>query len=42
MASENGHIEVVRKLLQHGAKVDLQNNVSVVHSSVKQYASFMC
>ena len=27
-ASQNGHAEVVDTLLQHGARVDLQNNVS--------------
>ena len=28
MASQNGHVEVVDKLLQHGARVDLQKKVS--------------
>ena len=28
VASQNGHVEVVDKLLQHGAKADLQKNVS--------------
>ena len=28
-ASQNGHVEVVNMLLQHGAKVDLQNKVHV-------------
>ena len=27
-ASCNGHVEVVDKLLQHGARVDLQNKVN--------------
>ena len=27
-ASRNGHVEVVDKLVQQGARVDLQNNVS--------------
>ena len=27
MASQNGHVEVVDKLLQHGATVDLQRQV---------------
>ena len=27
MASQNGHVEVVDKLLQHGANVDLQKKV---------------
>ena len=29
-ASVNGHVEVVDKLLQHGATVDLQDKVSNV------------
>ena len=32
-ASQNGHVEVVDKLLQHGATVDLQN---VVHYNTPQ------
>ena len=28
MASENGHVEVVDKLLHHGATVDLQEKVN--------------
>ena len=28
-ASQNGHVEVVDKLLQHGATVDLQHNVNI-------------
>ena len=27
VASQNGHVEVVNMLLQHGARVDLQNKV---------------
>ena len=27
LASQNGHVEVVDKLLQHGATVDLKENV---------------
>ena len=27
LGSEDGHVEVVDKLLQHGAKVDLQSQV---------------
>ena len=27
-ASYNGHVEVVDKLVQHGARVDLQQNVN--------------
>ena len=30
VASENGHMEVVDKLVQHGARVDLQDNVNTV------------
>ena len=29
VASQNGHVEVINMLLQHGAKVDLQNKVHV-------------
>ena len=29
LASHNGHVEVVDKLLQHGATVDLQDNVTL-------------
>ena len=29
-ASDNGHVEVVDKLVQHGARVDLQGNVNNV------------
>ena len=29
-ASENGHVEVVDKLLQHGARVDLQEEVHFI------------
>ena len=29
MASQNGHMEVVNMLLQHGARVDLQKEVHV-------------
>ena len=28
-ASQNGHVEVVNMLLQHGARVDLQKEVHV-------------
>ena len=27
MASENGHVQVVAELLQHGASVDMQDEV---------------
>ena len=30
MASQNGHVEVVDMLLQHGAMVDMQNKVQHV------------
>ena len=30
MASQNGHMEVVNMLLQHGARVDLQNKVYII------------
>ena len=30
VASQNGHVEVVDKLVQHGARVDLQENVNNV------------
>ena len=29
VASQNGHVEVVDKLLQHGATVDLQDQVII-------------
>ena len=29
MASKDGHVEVVNMLIQHGARVDLQNKVHV-------------
>ena len=29
VASQNGHVEVVNMLLQHGARVDLQKEVHV-------------
>ena len=29
-ASQNGHVEVVNMLLQHGAQVDLQNKVYII------------
>ena len=30
VASKNGHVEVVNMLLQHGARVDLQNKVYII------------
>ena len=32
LASQNGHVEVVDKLVQHGARVDLHNNVCSLES----------
>ena len=29
-ASQDGHVEVVNMLLQHGASVDLQNKVYII------------
>ena len=29
IASQNGHVEVVNRLLEHGASVDLQNKVHI-------------
>ena len=29
-ASQNGHVEVVNMLLQHGARVDLQDKVYII------------
>ena len=31
VASQNGHVEVVGKLLQHGARVNLQEEVSFIY-----------
>ena len=43
IASQNGHAEVVDTLLQHGASVDLQDNVSaemlyfvIIHHDIVQ------
>ena len=30
VASRDGHVEVVNMLLQHGARVDLQNKVYII------------
>ena len=38
-ASQNGHVEVVDKLLQHGAKVDLQEKVSGMYFCLQLIAS---
>ena len=29
-SSKNGHVEVVNMLLQHGARVDMQNKVYII------------
>ena len=31
IASQNGHVEVVNRLLEHGASVDLQTKVHITH-----------
>ena len=36
LGSENGHVEVVDKLLQYGARVDLQDMVMKSHKSQNQ------
>ena len=30
VASQNGHVEVINMLLQHGARVDLQDKVYII------------
>ena len=43
-ASQNGHVEVVDKLLQHGASVDIQEKVSrnvAFYCSVPNYICTM-
>ena len=30
IASQNGHVEVVHRLLEHGASVDLQDKVHII------------
>ena len=30
-SSQNGHVDVVNRLLEHGASVDLQNKVHIIH-----------
>ena len=37
VASDNGHVEVVDKLLQHGARVDLQTEVLFIFSISHSY-----
>ena len=39
-ASKNGHVEVVDKLLQHGATVDLQNKVNNVSTYALAWVAF--
>ena len=47
VASENGHVEVVDKLLQHGARVNLQKEVHFIclnylaHIHVLHYPQFL-
>ena len=42
-ASDNGHVEVVDKLFQHGARVDLQDEVLFLFSiSHSNSLSFLC
>ena len=31
IASQNGHVEVVNRLLEHGASADSQNKVHIMH-----------
>ena len=37
VASHNGHVEVVDKLIQHGARVDLKDNVCVIITYVNHH-----
>ena len=37
----NGHVEVVDKLLQHGARVNLQEEVSFIYILQTQYTLLM-
>ena len=39
-ASQNGYVEVVDKLLQHGATVDLQDKVSNVSTEALAWVAF--
>ena len=39
VASRNGHVEVVNKLLQHGATVDLQHEVIMFKQSLSLLTS---
>ena len=39
VASGNGHVEVVDKLLQHGARVDLQKEVSFIYYRLNTHYS---
>ena len=47
IASQNGHVEVVNRLLEHGASVDLQNKVHIIQghnniiSNVFFYTNFI-
>ena len=40
VASQNGHVEVVDKLVQHGATVDLQTKVCVMPLTHKNKCFF--
>ena len=42
VASQNGHVEVVDKLLQHGAIVDLQKKVYIRSTHHTVYAVLVC
>ena len=37
VASQNGHLDVVNKLLQQGARIDLQAKVSMLHATVPKH-----
>ena len=39
-ASLNGHVEVVDKLLQHGARVDLQHTVITTHTVLLKISDY--
>ena len=39
VASDTGNVEVVDKLLQHGATVDLQHQVMIMHMPIIEQSS---
>ena len=41
LASHNGHVEVVDKLVQQGARVDLQTKVFAVHTKIYMFKDLM-